>query len=101
MLLDNRVESQLERGLLEVEMLPEDIVPVHTTDPDRTYRCPVARALNRATGKRWRVGDNTAAIAGNPDEACSVWITSPETRRFIQRFDNGDRVTPITVVLTR
>ena len=57
-------------------------------------RCPVARALNRATGDRWAVYDGCAMkMFERPIRLHPL----PElVTRFVRGFDSGATVTPLS-----
>lgn len=56
-------------------------------------RCPIARAIRRATGQGWIVGSICATIA---DSAGQRYIILPTcAKRFVFAFDNGMDVEPL------
>ena len=61
---------------------------------DNPSKCPVARALNRATGERWAVYDNYATkLFERPVRAYPL----PESvTTFVRAIDSGATVKPIS-----
>ena len=55
--------------------------------------CPVARALERATGKPWYVGQSWAWLALPPETQIAL---PPEVTAFILAFDHGEKVAPFS-----
>lgn len=53
--------------------------------PGSCCHCPVARALERSTGKRWVI-DGTQAWCLTDN---TLWWLCPEARRFVQSVDDG------------
>ncbi len=58
--------------------------------------CPVARALNRATGRRWSVGTRSFVelINNNIDQKLPYFGIPPIASEFIRRFDEESPVQP-------
>lgn len=56
--------------------------------------CPVARALQRATGDDWTAHHDGLARRMPPDGRRESFLAPPELLRFIQKFDRGRNVQP-------
>lgn len=85
-------------------MQDEPIITVEVTqeDIDQGQRCscrgcPVALALERATGISWLVDGGCIYVDWRSFQVFAV--LSPEVRAFIHRFDCGKPVQPITFTL--
>ena len=82
--------------LVTVEVTAEDIAQ---GDPGGCWGCPVALALNRATGYAWSVNP-FHLILPRPGRKKNLDIkTPPEVAEFISRFDAEKKVEPFTFTL--
>lgn len=80
---------------IEVEVTALDIKRGIKGDP---YRCPVARALRRASCKRDVVAGMGNIFIGPPSDR-RWWHTPADVREFIDDFDNGAEVSPMKFTL--
>jgi hypothetical protein len=75
-------------------------------DPWNCYSCPVALALEEATGQGWYVTDDTARMellhgwSWRPPGG-HIWRFPPWVRALIRRIDRREPVTPCMLRLPR
>lgn len=83
-----------------IEVTEDDIV---NGDPHDPCSCPIARAISRATGKNWyQVDVRGSGLKLSNREGKMQRVTGPLpriARDFIERFDRGSDVQPITFTL--
>jgi len=79
---------------MHIRITQEHIDDARAVSRPKTLNCPVARAMNDATGKKWSVG---ASYAGLYHEGFTTDMNlklSRAIRTFIQMFDAGRKVYP-------
>jgi hypothetical protein len=80
-----------------VEVTQEDIDKGKRGDP---WCCPAARALERATGKKWSVVGPLCSRVDDRKQAIGKRITLPqEVFDFVRAFDGGEPVSPFSFEL--
>lgn len=77
-----------------IEVTAEDIDAGKRRD---CHGCPVATALDRATGERWAVGVDERGRAVARRERFDGWFALPRAAsEFVRRFDAGGMPGPFT-----
>lgn len=76
---------------MRVEVTREDIAH---GERGNCEHCPVARALERATGSPCVHVGHSGMYAGKSDDSETVWDTPLRVLRFMDSFDKGKRVRP-------
>ncbi len=76
---------------MTIEVTEDDIINGEPTEP---CKCPVALALERATGKQWIVSCNDAGTS--EEEGYALTMLPPDVRDFIKTYDNRGTVSPFT-----
>lgn len=62
--------------------------------------CPIALALERATGERWFVGTKGVTLLVHLGDPEGTWSLLPDAARaFVQAFDKGQSVEPFSFEL--
>lgn len=72
---------------IKVTVTKEDIRRGIREDPES---CPIARAVRRATGRRFVAVDEAITF----DSTREVYNLTPQADQFINDFDRGDNVKP-------
>ena len=83
---------------LRLRIRREDVDPSKARSPDE---CPLANAALRATGAPWAYFDGWVLYVGRDFFRCRAYRGSQRAVDLAERFDNGIRVRPTTVVLAR
>lgn len=79
---------------MKISVTQEDI---NEGTPQDCWSCPIARAVQRATGFDWVEVDGMYVEAGGvPQKSCEL---PAEARRFVNKFDDGRYVEPFDFFL--